>query len=150
MNMADKHTAIPAAYVIFEREDGQILLLRRANTGYMDGKFQMPSGHIEAHELPSAAAIREAKEETGIDIAPEHLELAHISYRARAGEHADRADFFFRVRVWGGEPMNAEPHKCSELLWASPDNLPDDTVPIIAEVLGYIGKGVLFSEINGR
>lgn len=148
--MNQKHTAIPAAFVILEREDGKILFLRRHETGYMDGHLQMPSGHIEAHELPSAGALRETLEEVGVAIKPENLELAHISYRAKVGEHVDRVDFFFRTKIWAGEPVNAEPNRCSELVWASLDALPEDVVPVIREVLGHIGRGALFSEIDGR
>jgi len=145
--MTDKHMVIPAAYVIFEREDGNVLLLRRANTNYMDGMLQQPSGHIEKHEFPKAAAIREAKEEVGIDLLPEDLELVHICYRLPGGER-DRVDFFFRVRRWEGEPINAEPYKCSELVWAPMNELPEDTVPSIRKVFGYIAQGIAFSEIE--
>lgn len=47
----------------------EILLQRRCNTGYMDGKYDRAcSGHLEKDESLSMAIIREAKEEIGIDI----------------------------------------------------------------------------------
>ena len=67
--MKEKHKARLASFVIFER-DGKMLLARRFNTGYADGFYQMPSGHVEEHEYPSEAAIREIKEEVGVDIEP--------------------------------------------------------------------------------
>lgn len=43
-----------------------LLLLRRAGTGRADGLWAPPGGHLEAGELPRAAAVRELFEETGV------------------------------------------------------------------------------------
>ncbi len=70
----DYFTIIPAVYLILEK-DNKILLLRRYNTGYNDGLYSLPSGHVEDGEFPIDALIREAQEEIGIIIAKEHLLL---------------------------------------------------------------------------
>ena len=70
----ERNKAVPAVYLILERDDGCILLMRRCNTGYQDGNYNLPSGHVEDGELPKAAMVREAKEEIGIDVAQEDLE----------------------------------------------------------------------------
>lgn len=145
--MAEKHTARLASFVILER-DGMIVLARRANTGYMDGMYQMPSGHIEAGEYPFEAAIREAKEEVGVDIAPQDLHLVHVSYCITQDIVPDYVDFFFTATKWTGEPFNAEPEKCDEIVWVSADALPSDTVPAVAEVMSYIARGMPFSHIG--
>jgi hypothetical protein len=41
---------------------------------------------------------------------------------------ADRMGLFFTADQWTGTIRNAEPGKCSELVWADPDNLPPDTI----------------------
>lgn len=47
----------------------EILLQKRCNTGYMDGKYDCAcSGHLEKGESLSMAVAREAKEEIGIDV----------------------------------------------------------------------------------
>lgn len=46
--------------------DGHILLVRRAD----DGQWCLPCGWVEPNESPLEAAIREAKEETGLDVRP--------------------------------------------------------------------------------
>lgn len=130
-----------------ERE-GKILLLKRANTGYADGKYQMPSGSIEPQEYASEAAIREAKEEVGVDIRPEDLEFIHVSHRLAPSGGNDWIDFFFRTERWEGEPVNAEPHKCDGLLWASIDDLPEDTVEVVKEAVAYVRKNLALSEIG--
>ena len=62
-NMAQERFRAPlAVFIIFQKED-QIWLQRRANTGYRDGEYDVPSGHVEVGEAMSAAAVREAKEE---------------------------------------------------------------------------------------
>jgi 8-oxo-dGTP diphosphatase len=79
-NMKLRNKAIPAVYLLLEKE-GKILVACRANTGYLDGHYQVPAGHVEESELPTEALIREAKEEIGIDLKPNDLEFVHVSYR---------------------------------------------------------------------
>ena len=144
---AEKHQVKVASYVIFERE-GKILVARRFNTGYMDGKYQMPSGHIESQEYPAEAAIREAKEEVGVDIRLEDLEFVHVAYRVKnlAVQSSDYAAFFFRARKWEGEPTNKEPEKCDDLAWFTYDALPENVAPPIKHVLESLARGELYSE----
>lgn len=144
----EKHKARLAAFAIVER-DGKILLARRFNTGYADGLYQMPSGHIEADEYPVEAAAREAKEEVGIDIDISDLEFVHASYRINHTDSAgDYIDFFFKATKWRGEPFNAEPEKCDEIIWVPITKLPVNTVPVIREVIEYIIKKIPFSQIG--
>lgn len=58
--------AKPCAEVLVIRE-GRVLLVQRAiDPG--KGKWDVPGGFLEADEHPEAGAIRELKEETGLDI----------------------------------------------------------------------------------
>jgi mutator protein MutT len=145
--MSDKHTARLASFVILER-DGKILLSRRFNTGYADGLYQMPSGHVEAHEYPIEAAVREAKEEVGVDIDVADLTFVHTSFRITNDDVGDYVDLFFKTSKWEGEPFNAEPDKCDELLWVPMTDLPENTVPVVREVIKRILAGEPFSEIG--
>jgi len=76
--MKDYFKIIPAAYVVF-RKGPEILLLRRANTGYLDGSYSLPAGHFEGDESASNVAAREAKEEVGIQVDPKKLRLIHTA-----------------------------------------------------------------------
>ena len=59
--------AVPASYLV-PIKDGKILLLRRLNTGYEDGKYSLPAGHVETGENFTQCVVREMKEEIGISI----------------------------------------------------------------------------------
>ncbi|CAN5727927.1 NUDIX domain-containing protein [soil metagenome] len=146
--MKEYHKARVASFVILER-DGKILLSRRFNTGYADGEYGLPSGHIEPNEYPLEAAIREAKEEVGVGIAAKDLECVHTSYRINKVDGVgDYVDFFFRTHTWSGEPLNQEPDKCDELVWASLGELPENVIPVLRTALESIHKGIRFSEIG--
>lgn len=139
---------IPAAYVIF-RKDDQILLVRRSKTGYFDGSYSLPAGHFDGGEPAMGVAIREAKEEVGVDINPRDLRLVHTLHRASdiPIKH-ERIDLFFETRKWAGELTNKEPHKCDELRWVKIDKLPSKIVPEVKQVLQKIVAGVIYSELN--
>ena len=49
--LKDRNKAVPAVYLILKEGD-KILLGRRVNTGYHDGDYTVPSGHVEAGEFP--------------------------------------------------------------------------------------------------
>src|SRR5450631_2363193 len=84
----------------------KVLFGLRRNTGFEDGAYHLPSGHLEAGESVVQAIIREAKEEVGVTIAPENVEFSHVMHNSSSG---GRAAFFFSVRRWEGVPENREP-----------------------------------------
>lgn len=144
----DKYKLVPASYVIL-RNGKQVLLLRRANTGYEDGKYSMIAGHVEDGETFTDTAIREGLEEAGIRIYPEDLKVAHIMQR-RSGTSPleQRIDVFFIADSWVGKIVNNEPHKCAELDWFDSDNLPANIIPYVKHVLECIENGISYSEFG--
>ncbi len=142
--MKDRYRSVVDVYVLLQRDDGKVLLLQRANTGYADGQLCPPSGHLEADETVIDGAIREAREEVGVLIEPSGLRFTHvIHYRSPEGQA--RIGFFFTASQWRGEPVNHEPHKCAGLLWTDPANPPSNTVPYTALALAQITTGAPFS-----
>jgi 8-oxo-dGTP diphosphatase len=139
--MADRYKLIPEVYLILERGD-EVLLLRRFNTGYEDGKYGLVAGHLEAGESAVAGIIREAREEAGIEVREDDLRLVHVVHR-NAGD--GRMGLFFRCGRWSGEPINAEPHKCDDLSWFPYDRLPANTIPYIGQALTLASGGVAYS-----
>ena len=143
--MTTRLTLIPAVYLFLEKE-GKFLLIRRANTGYQDGNYQTPAGHVEEQETLREAAVREAKEEIGIDLSPEDLEFVHAAYRMHPDKTGYRIDIFFKTSKWQGEATNMEPEKCDDLLWTTQEELPENTVELIRTALEHIKKGSYLSE----
>ena len=115
--MSERHRSIVDLHLVLRRDDGRILLMRRANTGYGDGQLHLPSGHLEAGESIIDGVVREAREEVGVTVQPADLRYIHVMHRAAETGH-DRLGLFFTTDTWDGTPHNAEPEKCSELVWA--------------------------------
>src|SRR6185436_2144825 len=71
-----------AVGTILQNEDNHILLLRRAiEPGY--GKWVFPGGYVDRGELVPVAAVREAREEAGLEVRIDRL-LNVYSYPGRA------------------------------------------------------------------
>ncbi len=126
-------------------QEGKILLSRRFQTGYMDGHYSVPAGHLDGGETLTQAAVREAREETGLELSPEDISFACVLHRC---EDEERVDFFVRVAKWNGEPVNVEPHKCDDLRWFKLSHLPDNIVPYVRRGLHNALAGISFEEFG--
>jgi 8-oxo-dGTP diphosphatase len=133
---------IPESHLLLIRDD-RILLLRRRNTDYEDGKYSVVAGHMEDGETAREAICREAREEAGIELAPDDLAFAHVVHRADRGQ---RVGFFFSARRWRGEPRNMEPHKADDFRWFPLAALPDPMVPYVRRAIVGWRAGQCYSE----
>lgn len=137
-----------AAYLLLIK-DGQILLLRRYNTGFQDGNYSLPAGHVEPGENFTQTIIREAKEEAGVIVTEEELKAVHVLHRLNPHERT-YVDVFFITEKWSGEPENKEPEKCDDLSWFPLTNLPENTVPYIRQAIEHYLKKVHYSEFGWK
>lgn len=137
--------AFPATVHLLLLEHNRILLLRRFQTGYADGQYSLPAGHLEGGETVIAAAVREAREEIGVELDPAELSFSSVMHRREGDE---RVDFFVHARSWSGRPINAEPDKCDELRWADLEALPENTVPYVRKAIRNHLQGVNFDEFG--
>ncbi|MES2668576.1 MAG: NUDIX domain-containing protein [Patescibacteria group bacterium] len=144
---APRNAATTASY-LFLRKGDQILLARRRNTGYQDGNYAVPAGHLDAGEMPTEALVREVKEEIGIDINPVDAKLVHTSFRPKHDETGDRVDYYFEVRKWGGEVENLELGKCDDIRWINIDDLPENMTPHVRVAIEMAEAGQVLSELN--
>ena len=137
-----------ACFVILRRENKVAMVLRK-NTGYMDGYYGLPAGKGEWFETFTIGAIREAKEEAGVDIRAEDLRFVHVVHRHGEDVHSqkfmDWVDVYFEADRWTGEPHNAEEHKSERLDWLALDDLPENIVAPQRAALEHIAKGEPYS-----
>ena len=135
----------PVTVHLFFFHEDQVLLLRRFNTGYADGQYSVPAGHLDGGETVIAAAAREALEEVGVRIEPEDIQFTSVMHRM---EDQERVDFFVNIHRWSGEPVNAEPDKCDEIRWVNVNGLPANTIPYIKQALQNHWQGIRFYEFG--
>ncbi len=138
----DRFRLVAAVHLVLLQQ-GKVLLLRRFNTGYEDGNYSVPAGHLDGDEPATHAMARETLEETGLLVRPAALSLVHTMHR-RA--EAERLDLFFAAREWSGTPTVREPDKCDELRWCPADRLPPNTVGYVRAALTHVLAGVAYSE----
>jgi ADP-ribose pyrophosphatase YjhB (NUDIX family) len=100
---------------------------------------------LDGGETVQAAAIREAQEETGVRIETGDIVFSSVMHR---NERDERVDFFVNVTKWQGEPVNAELGKCDELLWASVNALPENTIPYVRRAILNHRRGIKFDEFG--
>ena len=65
MKTKDRFKLIPAVYLILRRGD-EVLLLRRANTGYQDGKYSIIAGHLDGDELATRESRAKPRKRQGL------------------------------------------------------------------------------------
>jgi 8-oxo-dGTP diphosphatase len=123
--MIEHRQVFEAAIIVVLKKD-QVLLHKRKNTGWMDGWYDAPSGHVEPGESILNAAAREVQEEAGIKVKAKDLKLFHIS---KSDTNKRYTYFIFKVSQWSGQPVLAEPDLAEDLDFYSIKHLPTKIPP---------------------
>ncbi len=121
----------------------QILMLKRAGTGYYDGYYDLPGGHLEANEDLFDAMIREAKEELLIDLKRDDIKLIHLLHHY----NGERLNFIFEVDGTNLNPIIGEKDKCSELKWVKINDLPNETTNKVKIIINDIIKNINYNKL---
>jgi 8-oxo-dGTP pyrophosphatase MutT (NUDIX family) len=108
---------VSAGGVVYRRERGRIeiaLASRRTRRG--DLAWGLPKGAIEPGEAAESAAVREAKEETGLEAEIE-LALGDVRYfYVWEGVRIRKVVHFFLMRATGGD-VSLHDHEMEEVRW---------------------------------
>lgn len=145
MSRQERFKLIPSVYALFIQGE-KILLLRRFNTGFEDGKYGLVAGHADGGHTMRAEMAREASEEAGVKIQLDDINLALTMHRW-CGDH-ERMDFFFIIKKWSGEIKNMELDKCDDLSWFALNQLPENTIPYIRAAIDCYLKGERYCEFG--
>jgi ADP-ribose pyrophosphatase YjhB (NUDIX family) len=116
-------TRKPSASVIVRNSRGDLLLLRRPDSG----RWTIPTGGLKKNETLTECAVRECREETGLEVEitglvgvfsdPRHV----IAYAD--GEVRQPVNACFTARPIGGQPTTTG--EASEIAWVPPERLDD-------------------------
>jgi len=139
-----------AVHVIIRHHD-DILLVLRTNTGVQDGNYCLPSGRVEEGESFTAAAVREVREETGLDINQDEVGFVYLQHRINLNELGEPemwVDAFFEAGAWRGTPVNAEPEKHGEVAWCYADDLPGNMMESHRTALKRMAEGHVYGEFG--
>ena len=114
--------AKPCAGTLIGDRDGRLLLVRRAHDPW-DGCWDIPGGFCEKHEHPRDTAVREAREETGLEVELTGLLGIWLDDYPTTGDVC--LNLYFSAHVTGGRER-PEPGEVGELRWFTPEELPPE------------------------
>ncbi len=108
-------------------EDGRLLLLKHRD----EDTWRFPAGYACLGETTSETAVREMREETGLQVQIERLlavysyDHLHVTYPN--GDQVKNVGALFRSRVLAGDPT-LDHHEVEEMAWLDPD----DVLPLVS------------------
>jgi ADP-ribose pyrophosphatase YjhB (NUDIX family) len=94
-NNLERDKAIIIAAALIEKDEK--LLMVQEGREDVKGKWNLPAGHADLGEDPIKAVIREAKEETGLDVKPVSL-AGIVAFEDKSGSSGLRFHFNCEVR----------------------------------------------------
>lgn len=137
----------PSVYVALLR-DNKVLLIRRRNSGYMDGWFTLPSGYVDDGDRLAVAAAKSLKTEVGVSVPERDLSMMHVMRCYEPG--SDKIDFYFECLLWSGFVGIQDTDKFDEMIWADFKKFPHNIMPNVYGFLRhcYSKRFRYFSEIG--
>lgn len=106
------------ASVLIRNNEGKFLTMYHITRKY----WHTPGGKIENNEPAIIAAVRELKEEIGIEATGLQL-VGTIVHEAKGDAGNVWVGHYFELLSHTGEVQNLEPAKCREIIWCTPDEL---------------------------
>ncbi|MGW2780380.1 NUDIX hydrolase [Streptomyces populi] len=139
---------IIGVHLHLQDEHGRILLgLRHPDSAYAGDQWHFLAGHCE-RETAIGCLVREAREEAGLIIEPDDVELVHVVHLVDPPPARPRVQLVFRARYWSGTPRVMEPDRCVEWRWWNPKDLPAAVVPYTRHCVDGILAGRLYAQMG--
>lgn len=133
--------------------EGEVLLAMKKR-GFGEGKWNGAGGKLKENETVEQTAVREIKEEIGVDVALKDLKIAGtLKFDFEGNPDWEQLCHIFVIEKWEGEPGESEEMRPQ---WYSKDSLPfeamwvDDPHWLPKVLAGKIVTGeFLFDKIGG-
>ena len=113
---------VPSVNVAVTNDAGELLLIRRSD----NDNWALPGGAVDLGESLAQAAIRETKEESGIDceimgLSGIYTDPEHVLLYTSNGEVRQEFSIVLTARAAGGQPTPSS--ETSEVRWVALDDL---------------------------
>jgi 8-oxo-dGTP diphosphatase len=135
--VTDYRNPTPTVDALIELGDGKIVLIERANE---PRGYALPGGFVDEGEWVADACVREAKEETGLDV--EVVELFHVYSDPKRDPRKHTVSTVFITRG-SGTPVGSD--DAARAVVCAPDALPGplvfDHATIVADYMTYKRTG---------
>ncbi|MGF1663606.1 MAG: NUDIX domain-containing protein [Kineosporiaceae bacterium] len=117
-------TVVPSANAVVTDGAGRVLVIRRAD----NGTWALPGGAMDLGESLVATAVREVREETGIDcevtgLVGIYTDPGHVIRYLSNGEVRQEFSIVYTARAVGGTPTTSS--ESLEVVWVARDRLAD-------------------------
>jgi ADP-ribose pyrophosphatase YjhB (NUDIX family) len=109
---------VPSVNVVVTNAEGKILLIRRTD----NGNWALPGGGVDIGESLPQAAIRETREETGVEceitgLSGIYTDPGHVILYTSNGEVRQEFSVVLTARPTGGQPTPSS--ETSEVCWVT-------------------------------
>lgn len=115
---------LPIAISVVEHE-GRVLIGRRAADSELGGFWEFPGGKIGSDETPEQAAVRECREETGLEVEALSLDSTVDHHYDRPGQEPLAVRLYFFCCL----PKPGQPAPLAPFRWVAKYDLKKYTFP---------------------
>ncbi len=121
-NAPKPNSLVPSVNVVVTNTEGEVLLIRRSD----NNNWAVPGGAIDLGESLTQAAVRETKEETGIDceitgLVGIYTDPKHVILYTSNSETRQEFSIVLTARAIGGLPTDSD--ESSEVRWVRREDL---------------------------